>query len=68
MATTKTKKAKFRVGQIVSVPWDNLKHKVKSKYQNTHGFWNYYITGLSGDFSEADLSKPTKAQRKKYRC
>ena len=64
----KREKSKFRVGQLVSVPWDNLKHKVKYKDQNSHGYWHYYITGLSGEFSESDLSIPTKAQRKKYRC
>ena len=62
-----TKKAKYRVGQIVMVPHDNLKHKVKSKFQNSHGYWHYYITGLSGDFSESDLSKPTKSQRKRFK-
>lgn len=44
-------------------PHDNLKHKVKSKFQNRFGYWHYYITGLSGDFSESDLRKPTKSER-----
>lgn len=55
-----TKKAKFRIGQLVSVPHDNNKHKVKSKRQDRFGNWHYYVTNISGEFSEVDLGKPKK--------
>lgn len=56
MATTK--KAKYRIGQLVSVPHDNNKHKVKSKRQDRFGNWHYYVTNISGEFPEYWLDKP----------
>ena len=60
--TTKSKsgakKAKYRIGQVVSVPHDNNKHKVKSKRQDFWGKWHYYVTGISGEFPEDWLGKP----------
>lgn len=65
--TTKTKgklpKAKFRVGQIVSISHDFLKHKVKSKYWNLHGHWEYYLTNISGGFAENQLTKGIKIKK-----
>lgn len=53
------KKARFRVGQLVKLTdgHDSIIHKVISKRINSHGYWYYKISGISGEWSETDLKK-----------